>query len=263
MKKPVLKTGMVAFGRYRILRFLGTGGLGRVYLAQNISTGARWAVKEIGFRPGSSVDLLAEPYILKRLDHPCIPRVVDVLRKGSVLYIIEDYFQGKNLRELIGRKGAYSRAEVVSWARQLAGVLVYLHNLRPAPVIYGDLKPRNIIIGDDRGLRLVDFGVAREYHGSGSGGMTGFSRGYAAPEQLQGRFDRRTDIYGFGATFYHVLTGRKYSPPEPGGICDGGMAAGELGRIISRCLQADPELRYQNAESLQRDLERLSDAGHF
>lgn len=250
----MLKTGEIAFGKYRILQLLGKGGMGRVYLAENVNVGNKWAIKEIEHRPGSPSGLLVEPEILKRLNHPNLPRIVDVIKSDTRIYIIEDYFEGQNLQKLLEIRKAVNEETAVKWARQLAGILVYLHNLKPAPIIYSDLKPGNIIIDKNEDLKLVDFGISRESRGGSSQGGFG-SKGYAAPEQYRGIYDERTDIYGFGATFYHVLTGRRYDPANSVKLREVNKYFSEgIDYIIHKCLEQAPERRYQSASALYHDL---------
>ncbi len=250
----MLKIGEVVFDKYRVLKLLGKGGMGSVYLAENINVGNLWAIKEINYSAGNPVDLLAEPDILKRLKHPHMPRIVDVIRTDCCIYIVEDYFEGQNLRELLKNRQVCTEANVLKWARQLAEILIYLHNLKPAPIIYRDLKPGNIIIDENNNLKLVDFGIAREYKEGATRSLYG-SRGYAAPEQYRGKYDERTDIYGFGATFYHVLTGVKYDHARPVRLKEINKNFSEgIDFIIDKCLKEDPAQRYQSAAELYKDL---------
>lgn len=250
----MLNIGELFFEKYRVVQFLGKGGMGSVYLAENINVGNLWAIKEINYTAGGPVDLLAEPEILKRLKHPHMPRIVDVIRTEGSIYIVEDYFEGQNLRELLNNRQLCREDHVVKWARQLAEILIYLHSLKPAPIIYRDLKPGNIIIDDNNDLKLVDFGIAREYREDATRSLYG-SRGYAAPEQYRGQYDERTDIYGFGATFYHVLAGVKYNPARPVRLKENNKSFSEgIDYIIDKCLKEDPKSRYQAASELYKDL---------
>lgn len=250
----MLPIGTIAFGKYRILGFLGKGGMGSVYLAENINVGNKWAIKEIMLTSNRRVDLMVEPEILKRLNHPHLPRIVDVIRTPDSIYIIEDYFEGQSLQQVLENRQLCSEANVVKWCRQLAEILIYLHNLKPIPIIYSDLKPGNIIIDTSLNLKLVDFGIARETSGISSQGAFG-SRGYAAPEQYRGVYDERTDIYSFGATFYHVLTCNRYDRQRPLRLSEYNKHFSEgIDHIIARCLQEDPGQRYQNAVDLYKDL---------
>jgi len=250
----MLKIGEIAFGKYRILSFLGKGGMGSVYLSENINVGNKWAIKEIAISKNRPIDLMVEPEMLKRLNHPHLPRIVDVIRTPDSICIIEDYFEGQSLQQVLENRQLCSETNVIKWCRQLAEILIYLHNLQPIPIIYSDLKPGNIIIDTNLNLKLVDFGIARENSGSSSQGVFG-SRGYAAPEQYRGIYDERTDIYSFGATFYHVLTGNRYELKRPIRLGDYNKQFSEgIDHIINKCLQEDPRQRYQNAADLFKDL---------
>lgn len=250
----MLKIGEIAFGKYRILSFLGKGGMGSVYLAENINVGNKWAIKEIMVSKSKPIDLMVEPDMLKRLNHPHLPRIVDVIKTPDSICIIEDYFEGQTLQKVLENRKLCSEDNVVKWSRQLAEILIYLHNLKPTPIIYSDLKPGNIIIDINLNLKLVDFGIARESSGTSSQGMFG-SRGYAAPEQYQGIYDERTDIYSFGATFYHVLSANRYDLKSPCRLREYDKSFSEgIDHIINKCLQEDPSRRYQNAADLFKDL---------
>ncbi|MEA4924008.1 MAG: protein kinase [Syntrophomonadaceae bacterium] len=250
----MLKIGDIAFGKYHILGLLGKGGMGSVYLAENINVGNKWAIKEIEIHKNRPVDLMVEPEMLKRLNHPHLPRIVDVIRTPHSICIIEDYFAGQSLQQVLENRKLCSEANVIKWCRQLAEILIYLHNLQPIPIIYSDLKPGNIIIDTNLNLKLVDFGIARENSGSSSQGAFG-SRGYAAPEQFHGIYDERTDIYSFGATFYHVLTGKRFELKKSLRLKEYNKQFSEgIDYIIDRCLQENPNQRYQKTEELFKDL---------
>ncbi|MDD3889622.1 MAG: protein kinase [Syntrophomonadaceae bacterium] len=254
----MLKIGEFVFGKYRIIDLLGKGGMGSVYLAENINVGNKWAIKEIVVSQSRPIDLMVEPEVLKRLNHVHLPRIVDVVRTPDSICIIEDYFEGRNLQQVLENRKLSSETNVVRWSRQLAEILIYLHNLKPVPIIYSDLKPGNIIIDTNLNLKLVDFGISRESSGSSGQGVFG-SRGYAAPEQYAGIFDERTDIYSFGATFYHVLTGHRYDSKSPYGLRDYSKQFSEgIDHIIGKCLQEDPDKRYQNAVDLYKDLKFIN-----
>lgn len=250
----MLQTGEVVFDKYRVLGLLGKGGMGNVYLAENINVGNKWAIKEIMRSKSRPIDLMVEPEMLKKLNHPNLPRIIDVISTRESIYIIEDYFAGQSLQQALEDRQLCSEVNVVKWCRQLAEILIYLHNLKPTPIIYSDLKPSNIIIDNNNSLKLVDFGIARETSGSSGQGVFG-SRGYAAPEQYEGVFDERTDIYSFGASFFHVLTGKRYDKDHPIQLrqVNPDFSAG-IDHIINQCLQEKPQLRYQSAAELYKDI---------
>jgi len=255
--------GAIFQDRYKIIRVLGEGGVGKVYLAENVKLKTYWAIKEIDKRKSSDFDLLAEPNILKKLSHPSLPRIFDIVETDEYLYIIEDYVEGVSLDKALKEDGSYPEFMVVDWAKQLCDVLIYLHNLKPNPIIYRDMKPSNIIVNSDGKVKLIDFGIAREYKEEATADTTIIgTRGYAAPEQYgKSQSDARTDIYSLGVTLYHLLTGKSPNEPPyeivPVRQINKKLSAG-IERIIIKCTQPDPEKRYQSAKSLLYDLENIN-----
>jgi len=249
-------------GRYKIIKTIGSGGMGTVYLAESVSLGTRWAIKAIEKKASDNYDLLAEPNILKRLNHPALPRIVDIEQDDKYLYIIEDYIEGIPLDKQLQQRKSFDEATVIEWAKQLCNVLIYLHSQKPNPIIYRDMKPSNIIVSADNIVKVIDFGIAREYK-KDSASDTSYmgTRGYAAPEQYgTSQTDERTDIYSLGVTMYHLLTGK--SPNEPPyefkllRQIDKSFSEG-IEYIVNKCVQNDPANRYQSAEELLNDLENI------
>ena len=263
----MLRIGDVLENKFRIIDYLGQGRWGRVYLAENIKLGNKWAIKEIDIDRDAGVNLLAEPEILKRLNHKSLPRIIDVTRVGNLLYIIEDYFEGRNLKELIKFREVCCEENVVYWAKQLCEIMIYLHNLKPNPIIYRDMKPGNIIIDSENNVKLIDFGIAREFIIDRESDSTFIGTiGYAAPEQyaVGCRSDARTDIYGFGVTLYHVLTGvgPHQHPYQQVSVreLDKTLSVA-IEKIITRCIHFDPNQRYQSASELLDDLSNARQKG--
>jgi serine/threonine protein kinase len=201
-------------GKYRILSTLGQGGMGRVYLAENIKLGTLWAIKHLQKKPSSSCNLYIEPNILKKLNHPALPRIFDIFEDAGNIYIVVDYIEGVSLDKKLEEVGSFPEEVVLEWAAQLCDVLMYLHGIKPNPIIYRDMKPANIILAEGGRLKLIDFGIAREYKsGTCSDTICIGTRGYAAPEQYgAGQTSVASDIYSLGVTLYHLLTGK--SPNE-------------------------------------------------
>lgn len=257
-----MRIGTILEGRYSIEKVLGQGGQGTVYLARDRNLNMPCAIKEIDLRLPGKINLLAEPEILKQLRHPKLPRINDIIRDQDYMYIIEEYFEGRNLKDLIVHRDICSEENVIRWAKELAQILQYLHSLKPLPIIYRDMKPANIIIDQEGSVKLIDFGIAREYKaGHDSDTVYIGTRGYAAPEQYgSNQTDERTDIYALGVTLYHVLTGRNPSDPPyeilPIRQVNPGFSEG-MERIIARCTCYDPAQRYQSAAELLQDLDNI------
>lgn len=260
-----MKSRKVFEGKYRIIKVLGQGGMGKVYLAENIRLGTLWAIKEIPKKPGGEANLPVEPDILRKLSHPALPRVFDVLEDADSVYIIFDYIEGTGLDKKLAEAGRFPEEIVLDWASQLCDVLSYLHSFKPNPIIYRDMKPSNIILTPDGRIKLIDFGIAREYkEGLDSDTTYIGTRGYAAPEQYGcGQTEVASDIYSLGVTLHHLLTGKSPNEPpyeaRPVRTLDRSLSA-EIENIISRCTRQDPSERYRSAAELKSDVDKLRDS---
>lgn len=265
----MLEIGSLVDGKYKILNKVGQGGMSVVYLAMNEKANKQWAVKEVrkdGIKDFEVVKqgLVAETDILKRLNHPNLPSIIDVIDKEDSFIIIMDYIQGNSLNSRLEEYGAQPQESVVEWAKQLCDVLGYLHSRTPA-IIYRDMKPANIMLKPDGKVTLIDFGTAREFKEKNLADTTCLGTvGYAAPEQFggQGQTDGRTDIYGLGATLYHLVTGMNPCEPpydiKPIREINPALSSG-LEKIILKCTQRDPNDRYQSAEELMYALEHYEE----
>lgn len=255
------KIGAIIDGKYEILKQIGMGGMSTVYLAMDQHLNKQWAVKEIRLRADDRESrviiqsLIAEANLMKKLDHPALPRIVDIIDSRDTIYVIMDYIEGEPLSRILEREGPQPEEDVLEWARQLCDVLSYLHTRKP-PVIYRDMKPGNIMIRPDGNIRLIDFGIAREYkEGKTSDTVALGTKGYAAPEQFggQGQTDARTDIYSLGVTLYQALTGQTPSEPPyefyPIRYWDSSLSGG-LEKIIAKCVKPNPQDRYQTCAQL-------------
>ena len=265
----MLQIGSLVDGKYKILNKVGQGGMSVVYLAMNEKANKQWAVKEV--RKDGVLDfeavkqgLVAETDILKRLDHPYLPSIVDVIDTDESFIIIMDYIQGNSLNKALDEFGAQPQDEVIKWAKQLCDVLGYLHTRTP-PIIYRDMKPANVMLKPDGNISLIDFGTAREYKEKNLADTTCLGTvGYAAPEQFggMGQTDARTDIYCLGATLYHLVTGKNPCEPpyeiRPIREINPNLSSG-LERIILKCTQRDPNDRYQSAAELMYALEHYEE----
>ena len=247
---------------YEIKSVIGKGGMSTVYLAEHKRLHTRWAVKEVRKQQGTRFDFLAESNILKRLQHPMLPRIVDIFEDDDHIYIAEDFVEGISLEELLRREQKVDEALGLQWFRELCGVLHYLHTQKPNPIIYRDMKPANIMLQPDGSLKLIDFGIAREYKEASQADTTYIgTKGYAAPEQFgKAQTDARTDIYALGVTMYHLLTGKSpYEPPYnfvPVRELVPGLSHG-IEYILNKCIQAEPEDRYQSVSELLDDLNHI------
>lgn len=262
----MLEIGSLVDGKYKILSEIGHGGMSVVYMAINEKANKTWAVKEV--RKDGKMDfntvrqgLMAEIETLKKLKHPNLPSIVDVIEDEDSFIIVMDYIEGRSLDKIIEENGAQPESYVVEWAKQLCDVLGYLHSRQPA-IIYRDMKPANVMLKPDGNIMVIDFGTAKNYE-IDLGETTGIGTiGYAAPEQYigsgLGRTDARTDIYCLGITMYHLLTN---VDPCKNLISDKSIRAINpalshgLDAIIQKCTQQQPADRYQSCAELMYDLE--------
>lgn len=262
------RLGEIIDGKYEVLREIGKGGMSVVYLAMDKRLNKQWAIKEFrkdkddASKQVALKALLDEANLMKKLDHPTLPRIVDIIETNHTVYIVMDYIEGESLNKVLDAYGAQPQEAVIEWAKQLSGVLDYLHTQNP-PVIYRDMKPANIMLKPDGTVRLIDFGIAREYKEGKEGDTEAIgTRGYAAPEQFGGRgqTDARTDIYSLGVTLYHLVTGKNPAEPPyeiyPIRHWDPSLSSG-LEWLIQKCTQLNPGDRYQSCAEVTYVLENL------
>ncbi|MDO4779281.1 MAG: serine/threonine-protein kinase [Tissierellia bacterium] len=254
------KVGTILDGKYEILKQIGKGGMSIVYLAMDRRLNKQWAVKEIAKRSDKNIDeivinsLLIEANLMKKLDHPSLPRIVDIIEEEDTIYIVMDYIEGESLDKIVKEYGPQPQDLVIEWALQLCDTLRYLHSQNP-PIIYRDMKPGNIMIKPDGNIKVIDFGIAREYKEDGlSDTKVLGTKGYAPPEQHGLRqTDARSDIYSLGMTIQNLLTGEDPRRPDyeykPLRTYDSDFSGG-LERIIEKCIELNPDDRYQNCEDL-------------
>jgi len=226
-----LEPGATLHSRYTIIGLIGAGGMGAVYLADdNRLDGRRCAVKETQALPGLSEEAAQamrtqfhrEASILSQLDHPNLPKVSDYFSEGDRDYLVMDYVAGPDLHQMVTearREGRFlPEPTVVAWITQLGEALSYLHSQKP-PVLHRDVKPANIKLTPEGRVKLVDFGLVKPLDPDDPKTMTNLhgvgSLPYTPLEQYVddlGHTDPRSDLYGLGATFYHLLTGQE--PPS-------------------------------------------------
>nr|WP_263324555.1 serine/threonine-protein kinase [Neobacillus sp. Marseille-Q6967] len=263
--------GSVVEDKYEILKLIGQGGMSKVYLAMDKRLNKQWAVKEIEKRARDKNNeviiqsAIAEANMIKRLDHPSLPRIVDIIEYEDVIYVIMDYIEGEPLNSILDNYGAQPQDLVIEWAKQLCEVLDYLHTCHP-PIIYRDMKPANVMLKPDGNLKLIDFGIAREFKQQNLADTVSLgTKGYAAPEQFggKGQTDARTDVYCLGVTLYHLVTGHNPCEPPyelyPIRHWNPNLSGG-LEKIIQKCTQLNPEDRYQSCAELLYALNHYEEA---
>ena len=220
-----LQPGTTLVNRYLIQGIVGVGGMGAVYSARDLhfpNVVKRVAVKEmVNMARDPSIhetivrNFEREANILATLNHPAIPRIYDYFTHNERSYLIMEFVDGKDLEAVLSEtQGFLPEAQVIDWAIELCDVLSYLHNNKPEPVIFRDMKPSNIMLSTHGNIMLVDFGIAKTFQTGQRGTMIG-TEGYSPPEQYKGDATPFADIYALGATLHHMLTGRdpRLEPP--------------------------------------------------
>ena len=245
--------------KYEILKLLNTGGMNSaIYLALDKKLNRQWAIKKVRKSSSQTTSMLmAEASIMKNLDHPMLPRIVGIEEDPKFFYIIMDFVQGENLKTVVASSGPQAQDTVVSWGVKLCDVLTYLHG---KGIVYRDMKPAKIMLSPDGNIKLIDFGIAREYKENASEDTTALgTEGYAAPEQYEGKgqTDARTDVYGMGITLFQLLTGVNPSSYQENifsiRLQNPNLSSG-LDKIILKCTNKDPKKRYQSTEELKKAL---------
>lgn len=179
-----------------------------------------------------------------------VPAVKECVADDGKLIVVEEYVQGRSLKQVLDEQGLLNEEQAYDIAVQLADILVRLHQLEPA-IVHRDIKPSNIIIEKNGHVNLIDFNAARHVNADKNEDTRMLGTVYfAAPEQFGfGQSDERTDIYGLGATINYIMTGDK-----PGA----GIAECRFSDILKKCLMVDAKDRYQSAEELRGVLDMLN-----
>ncbi|HUP29994.1 MAG TPA: serine/threonine-protein kinase [Usitatibacter sp.] len=261
------------FGRYRVLKELGRGAMGIVYLAEDEVLARTVAIKMIALtgsdqeRDTHEARFRQEARAAGGLTHPSIITIYDVGREGDVAFIAMELVQGRELRELI-RDGSLAPAEAVEIAAQVAEALAFAHE---HGIVHRDIKPGNIMVLDDGRIKIMDFGIARlrEPTVKTQTGVLLGSPQYMSPEQISGQsLDGRADIFSLGVVLYEMLTGIKpfdaadltqvlfwvvNMPTKPPSERRPGLPA-VIDYIAARALKKKPDERYATATDFAADL---------
>ncbi len=269
------------FGDYRILRRLGTGGMGEVYLAEQISLGRKVALKllreDLAAHPTALDRFKTESKTVAQLSHPNIVQVYTVGEHQGRHYMVLEYVEGKSLRRYLDRNGPLDVPLALSLMRQIASALLAASEVG---IVHRDIKPENILLNKQARLKVADFGLSRCFNLDQPPDLTrpGSVVGtplYMSPEQIEGKaVDYRSDIYSFGVTCYHMLAGQppfrganafeitlkhvrddpvpleKVRPELPRGLCG----------IVRKMMAKKPHLRYQSAHEVLKDIARLRES---
>ncbi|MFC1878901.1 protein kinase [Chloroflexota bacterium] len=267
-----LPTNTFLHNRYIVLRKIGQGGMAAVYQATDTqsSGGNLWAIKEMsdaalsdpGERQYAIQSFQREAELLRRLEHPNLPKVIDAFTEGGKHYLVMEFVPGKTLNEMLEERGApFTQAEVTPWAMQLCNVLSYLHNQNPK-IIFRDLKPSNIMLTPQNQIKLIDFGIVRFFKpGQRKDTMALGTPGYSPPEAIEGQTDERSDIYSLCVVLHQLLTSnhpattifnlpptRQFNP----------SVTTEMDKLLMQGLNNNRQQRWSSVDEMKTELARIS-----
>ncbi len=273
-QKASLQPGDMLQERYRIVGTLGVGGFSSVYQARDMrfpNATKLCAIKEMVISaPDPQIRELTiksferEASMLAMLDHPAIPDISDYFTEKDRSYLVIDLIRGKDLEAWLEEQTDFLDQETaLEWMLQLCDVLKHLHNQKPHPIIFRDLKPSNIMLDQYNRIRIIDFGIAKLFETDRKGTMIG-TEGYSPPEQYRGQATPAGDVYAMGATFHHLLTRQdpRLEPPftfaeRPIHALNPNISPA-FEAVIMRCLSYDPKDRYIDAGALKEALQAVA-----
>lgn len=266
----MLQNGEILDGMYQVVREIGKGGTGVIYLGYHLRLQKQVIIKRIKDSVAGRVNVRAEADILKKLHHTYLPQVYDFLAVRSGVYTVMDYIPGHDLQYYLDGSYTFPEKTVMAWLLQLGEVLEYLHTRQPH-ILHSDIKPANIMITPEGNICLIDFNIS--LGGELEQEVQGLSQYYAAPEQYQAAMDRlygrkttvhldeRMDIYSLGAVFYRVMTGLYPDPREgvPYPIMDMELPYSDgLKNVIRKAMEPAPRSRFQSAEQMVEALHNVA-----
>src|SRR4051812_39814740 len=248
-------------GKYKILSTIGSGGFGTVYLAEDTWIDKKVALKVPHKQGVDFGELLREPRLLASLNHPNIVTVLTAEKQENVFFIVMEFVPGQTLESLIARVGPLDIARALDYTCQISNAVDHAHR---QGVLHRDLRPSNVLVGDNGMLKDADFGTSRFLEIAAHGTTIIGSPPYMAPEQFQGKAVFASDIYSLGVTMYQMLTGQlPYDTPAPGELDK--LMSGELvspprlrnpaipkaiSDIVMKAMAPEPIARYQRATEL-------------
>ena len=253
-------------GRYQVTGSIGAGGTGTVFLAETTGrVGIQRAIKAVDKKsmPGE-VDLFAEAEALKDLDHPCIPKVIEVAEDDRYVYIVQELVNGRSLKRIVDDYGPVNEDSVLEWMKEISDALAYIHS---RGIVHRDIKPSNLMLTREGRIKLIDFGLAKstDIVDVADNRVIG-TRNYTPPERYKGLpADEKTDLYEFGTTFYYIVTGKAPLPMSEHQKQNmmqmknelSAVRSGEIRNVITSCINIDPDKR----EIVWRDEQEYIDGG--
>lgn len=266
----MLRENEIINGTYQIIREIGSGGMGVIYLAYHINLQKYVVIKRIKDDFVGNINGRSEADIMKNLRHSYIPQIYDFLQFDSDIYTVMNYIEGYDFKQYLDANYEFSEEDIIKWLSQCLEVLDYLHGQNP-PIIHSDIKPANIMLDNNGNICLIDFNISFEQD---KGKPIGATAAYAPIEQMVEQdvydpyegykkaviTDARTDIYSLGASFYHLVTHIKpnidINDIYP--IISLDIPYSDyLKKIIYKAMQKNPEDRYSSAKEMLNDVKNI------
>jgi serine/threonine-protein kinase len=272
-----LLTDTVLSDKYKIIKLIHTGKISRIYNGLDCNNKKNVFIKEItqytdpSLRQQAIEQFKCEAKILFKLKHKSLPKFVDYFDYRQRRYLVLEYIEGKKLTAFVeNNKDFIQEKQVITWGIELCDVLLYLHNMKPDPIIFRNMNPESIMVSSDGTLKLIDFGTSKIYEEDKKtlGIAKSITPHYSPIEQHIESTDKRSDIYSLGATMYYLITGETPMDSIDRSIDDEPMEpcrqinpdiSKELERIIMKAMEIDREYRYQDVEHMKSDLIALSE----
>jgi hypothetical protein len=280
---PPPVTGARQIGKYRIKGELGRGGMGAVYLAEQMGLGREVAIKELipsaAADPTALMRFMQEAQVMARTSHPNLVQVHDLEQIGEANYIVLEFVRGKSLRDWVNQ-GPIPMPQTFAVMHGVLQALDYAHR---HSIVHRDMKPENVLLSDEGAVKVADFGIARLTDDSGAGSTatkTGTTVGtpqYMSPEQVaSSKVDGRSDLYSAGIMFYELVVGQPpftaseadgpftlmakhvQAPPKPPSVHKPGLDL-RLEEVILKSLSKRPEERYQTGQEFDDAMSRVAD----
>lgn len=267
----MFETGQILDGIYQVGEKIGQGGTGVVYSGWHLRLNKSVVIKRLH----GTHNARAEADVLKNLHHSGLPQIYDFIEVGQDVYTVMDLIPGISLDHMLEQGQRINTATATDWLRQMLEVLEYLHSRKPM-ILHNDIKPGNIMLRPNGELCLIDFNISMY---ADSGAITGFTAGYASPEQVALAqqilyrqkptitLDPRSDLYSLAATMYALITGIQpdgQKPMPPLQSIQGLQMDAGLCRILDRAMSWRRELRYPSAKKMQADLQNnVRYCGHY
>ncbi|ALU13065.1 serine/threonine protein kinase [Eubacterium limosum] len=252
--------------RYQVERRLGEGGMGCVFQVKSRDVATAFFALKILSKEDYSVyaNIYAEVYSLQDLNHPGIPKILEVKEDDQYVYIIQEFIYGVDLKTLMLKYGRVEEDIIVFWMNELAEILQYLH---VQGVLHRDIKPGNIMLSNDGQLKVIDFGLARDSEDrDGVDFRVVGTLAHTPPERyIRKASDEQTDIYGYGSTFYFLASGEiplsmKEEPQKNMQLMMRRLktqVSPAVFNIIKTCMAVDPQDRYGAFEEILYDVVRI------